>query len=113
MSVELFLETKILSSLYLRVMIQGWGEGTVLHDGNQDEVAIIYLYILKLKHYFFFYIQRYIAIYDYTAADDDEVSFNEGDIIVDATVIDEGWMEGRVQRSGQYGMLPSNYVEKI
>lgn len=56
---------------------------------------------------------RYIAIYDYTAADDDEVSFNEGDIIVDATVIDEGWMEGRVQRSGQYGMLPSNYVEKI
>lgn len=61
----------------------------------------------------FFYIQRYIAIYDYTAADDDEVSFNEGDIIVDATIIDEGWMEGRVQRSGQYGMLPSNYVEKI
>ena len=53
MSVELFLETKILSSLYLRVMIQGWGEGTVLHDGNLDEVAIIYLYILKLKHYFF------------------------------------------------------------
>lgn len=62
---------------------------------------------------FFFYIQRYIAIYDYTAADDDEVTFNEGDIIVDATVIDEGWMEGRVQRTGQYGMLPSNYVEKI
>lgn len=54
MSVELFLETKILSSLYLRVMIQGWEEGTVLHDGNLDEVAIIYLYILKLKHYFFF-----------------------------------------------------------
>lgn len=54
MSVELFLETKILSSLYLRVMIQGLGEGTVLHDGNLDEVTIIYLYILKLKHYFFF-----------------------------------------------------------
>ena len=58
MSVELFLETKILSSLYLRVMIQGWGEGTVLHDGNLDEVAIIYLYILKLKHYFFFFTFR-------------------------------------------------------
>ena len=54
MSVELFLETKILSSLYLRVMIQGWGEGTVLHDGILDEVTIIYLYILKLKRYFFF-----------------------------------------------------------
>ena len=35
-----------------------------------------------------------------------------GDFIVDANVIDEGWMEGRVERTGQYGMLPSNYVEK-
>lgn len=35
-----------------------------------------------------------------------------GDIIVEATVIDEGWMEGRVERTGKYGMLPSNYVEK-
>ena len=35
-----------------------------------------------------------------------------GDAIIDVTVIDEGWMEGRVQRTGAYGMLPSNYVEK-
>jgi len=56
---------------------------------------------------------RYVAIYDYAAADADEVSFSEGDVIVDATIIDEGWMEGRVQRTGQYGMLPSNYVEKM
>jgi len=52
-------------------------------------------------------------MYDYTAADDDEVSFVEGDIITDGVQIDEGWMEGRVERTGQYGMLPSNYVEKI
>ena len=39
-------------------------------------------------------------------------SFIAGDAIVDVTVIDEGWMEGRVQRTGKYGMLPSNYVEK-
>lgn len=55
---------------------------------------------------------RYVAIYDYNAADDDEVSFAEGDEIMDATVIDDGWMEGRVKRTGQFGMLPSNYVEK-
>lgn len=55
---------------------------------------------------------RYYAVYDYTAADDDEISFNENDEIVDVTVIDDGWMEGRVKRTGQYGMLPSNYVEK-
>lgn len=53
----------------------------------------------------------YVAIYDYTAAADDEVSFNEGDIIIDGEVIDDGWMTGTVQRTGQSGMLPSNYVE--
>ena len=35
-----------------------------------------------------------------------------GDEIVDVTVIDDGWMEGRVKRTGKFGMLPSNYVEK-
>ena len=58
-------------------------------------------------------LQKYRAVYDYNAADDDEVSFMEGDMITEATIIDEGWMEGRVERTGQYGMLPSNYVEKI
>ena len=52
-------------------------------------------------------------MYDYSAADDDEVSFMDGDMIVDVTVIDDGWWEGRVERTGQYGMLPSNYVEEI
>ena len=37
----------------------------------------------------------------------------EGDLITEATIIDEGWMEGRVERTGQYGMLPSNYVERV
>ncbi|XP_064643740.1 LIM and SH3 domain protein 1-like [Lineus longissimus] len=55
--------------------------------------------------------KTYVAVYDYSAADEDEVSFQEGDIIIDATVIDEGWMQGRVQRTGQYGMLPTNYAE--
>ena len=35
-----------------------------------------------------------------------------GDEIIEVTVIDEGWMEGRVKSTGKYGMLPSNYVEK-
>ena len=59
------------------------------------------------------YPQKYQALYDYDAADDDEVSFMEGDIISEVTVIDDGWMEGRIERTGQYGMLPSNYVEKV
>ena len=56
---------------------------------------------------------RYVAIYDYSAADDDEVSFMEGDIILDGERIDEGWMTGRVERTGESGMLPANYVEKF
>uniref|UniRef100_A0A4W5RSJ5 SH3 domain-containing protein n=1 Tax=Hucho hucho TaxID=62062 RepID=A0A4W5RSJ5_9TELE len=53
------------------------------------------------------------AIYDYSSADSDEVSFKDGDVIVNVQAIDEGWMYGTVQRSGKTGMLPANYVEVI
>uniref|UniRef100_H2YHK1 SH3 domain-containing protein n=1 Tax=Ciona savignyi TaxID=51511 RepID=H2YHK1_CIOSA len=56
---------------------------------------------------------KYKALFDYLAADADEVSFKEGDIVVDVTIIDDGWMEGRVVRTGAYGMMPSNYVEQV
>lgn len=62
--------------------------------------------------YPFFFSQRvYRAIYDYEAQDLDEVSFYDGDLIVNCTAIDEGWMTGLVQRTGRQGMLPANYVE--
>ncbi|XP_035375972.1 nebulin isoform X3 [Electrophorus electricus] len=53
------------------------------------------------------------AMYDYTAADSDEVSFKDGDVIVNVQSIDEGWMYGTVQRTGKTGMLPANYVEVV
>ncbi|XP_055058259.1 nebulette isoform X2 [Misgurnus anguillicaudatus] len=55
----------------------------------------------------------YRALYDYTAQDYDEVSFRDGDIIQNVQPIDEGWMYGKVQRTGRSGMLPANYVEGI
>ena len=55
----------------------------------------------------------YRAIYDYKAQDSDEISFNDGDIIVNCTAVDEGWMTGTVHRTGEYGMLPANYVEPV
>jgi len=55
----------------------------------------------------------YRAMYDYDAQDSDEVSFRDGDIIVNCTPIDEGWMTGLVQRTGQTGMLPANYVALV
>ncbi|XP_031440949.1 nebulin isoform X4 [Clupea harengus] len=53
------------------------------------------------------------AMYDYAATDTDEVSFKDGDVIVNVQSIDEGWMYGTVQRSGKTGMLPANYVEAV
>ncbi|XP_039611119.1 nebulin isoform X5 [Polypterus senegalus] len=53
------------------------------------------------------------AMYDYIGADGDEVSFKDGDVIMNVQAIDEGWMYGTVQRTGKTGMLPANYVEAI
>uniref|UniRef100_A0A183C4D3 SH3 domain-containing protein n=1 Tax=Globodera pallida TaxID=36090 RepID=A0A183C4D3_GLOPA len=53
------------------------------------------------------------ALYDYTAADKDEVSFKEGDVIVNCQKVDDGWMTGTVQRTLLWGMLPANYVEQV
>ncbi|XP_044159497.1 nebulin isoform X2 [Bufo gargarizans] len=53
------------------------------------------------------------AMYDYRATDGDEVTFKDGDTIVNVQTIDEGWMYGTVQRTGKTGMLPANYVEAI
>ena len=57
--------------------------------------------------------QRFVAVYNYKAADDDEISLLEGDVITEGLYVDEGWMEGRNERSGLHGMLPSNYVKRI
>ncbi|XP_044855363.1 LIM and SH3 domain protein 1 isoform X3 [Mauremys mutica] len=57
--------------------------------------------------------KRFRAVYDYNAADEDEVSFQDGDTIVNVQQIDDGWMYGTVERTGDTGMLPANYVEAI
>ena len=55
---------------------------------------------------------QYVAIYEYVAADDDEVTIKEGDVIIKAEIVAEGWMVGTNSRTGLTGMLPSNYVEQ-
>lgn len=56
---------------------------------------------------------RYRAIYDYEKSDTDEISLKEGDVITNAEIVGEGWMQGVNMRTGEQGMLPSNYVERI
>lgn len=53
----------------------------------------------------------YEAMYDYDAQDDDEVSFIEGDTVINCQVVDDGWVIGTVQRTNQKGMIPSNYIQ--
>lgn len=53
-----------------------------------------------------------MAMYDYDAQDDDEVSFLENDRIINSERVDEGWIVGTVQRTGRRGMIPANYIER-
>ncbi|XP_039604982.1 src substrate cortactin-like isoform X2 [Polypterus senegalus] len=50
-----------------------------------------------------------VALYDYQAAGDDEISFDPDDIITNIEMIDEGWWRGICK--GAYGLFPANYVE--
>ncbi|TMS22623.1 LIM and SH3 domain protein 1 [Larimichthys crocea] len=57
--------------------------------------------------------KRFQAIYSYMAAEADEVSLQEGDLILDVEPVDDGWMFGFNQRTGQRGLLPANYVRPV
>ncbi|XP_059380317.1 abl interactor 1a isoform X10 [Carassius carassius] len=57
------------------------------------------------------YIEKVVAIYDYTKDKDDELSFMEGAIIYIIKKNDDGWFEGVC--SGVTGLFPGNYVESI
>ncbi|CAF92908.1 unnamed protein product, partial [Tetraodon nigroviridis] len=50
-----------------------------------------------------------VALYDYQAAGDDEISFDPDDVITNIEMIDEGWWRGVCR--GAYGLFPANYVE--
>lgn len=56
---------------------------------------------------------RYQALYSYTAAEADEVSLQEGDVVLNVESIDDGWVFGCNERTGQKGMLPANYIRPI
>ncbi|XP_064862962.1 abl interactor 1-like isoform X6 [Oncorhynchus nerka] len=57
------------------------------------------------------YMQKVVAIYDYIADKNDELSFMEGAIIYIIKKNDDGWFEGI--SSGVTGLFPGNYVESI
>lgn len=50
-----------------------------------------------------------VALFDYQADDDDELTFDPGELITDIEQIDPGWWKG--QARGKIGLFPANYVE--
>merc|ERR1711892_1659538 len=50
-----------------------------------------------------------IALYDYQAMAEDEISFDPNDIISNIEMVDEGWWLGECH--GRFGLFPANYVE--
>merc|ERR1712083_377358 len=50
-----------------------------------------------------------IALYDYQADAEDEISFDPNDIITIIEMVDEGWWIGECH--GRFGLFPANYVE--
>jgi hypothetical protein len=50
-----------------------------------------------------------IAIYDYDAAEDNEITFVTGDTITEIDFVSDDWWSGTVR--GRTGLFPGNYVE--
>ncbi|KAF9351070.1 LIM and SH3 domain protein 1, partial [Mortierella sp. AD094] len=52
------------------------------------------------------------AHFDCVGDEESELSFREGDILVDVKeTSEEGWLHGRLERTGEEGLFPDNYVE--
>lgn len=77
------------------------------------------------------HLLKAVALYDYQAADETEISFDPGDLITHIDCIDPGkrrlikiklllidfqflgWWQGFAVRFGTYGLFPANYVQLI
>lgn len=53
---------------------------------------------------------RAVALYDFVAESDQEISFSEGDVITLTRQIDENWFEGALA-DGSMGIFPASYVD--
>ncbi|XP_069067887.1 nebulette isoform X5 [Pleurodeles waltl] len=94
----------VLPGAYTQSPPQGYG---YMHQASMSSMRSMHSQPLSPS------LRTYRAMYDYSAQDEDEVSFRDGDYIINVQAIDDGWMYGTVQRTGKTGMLPANYIELV
>ena len=56
---------------------------------------------------------RYMAKHNYSAAQEDELSFGYGDVMRVTSQHDDGWWSARLVKTGNEGEVPSNYVAEF
>lgn len=79
-------------------------------SNNIDE-SMYDVFALRKNYYLEFstFIFSVVAIYDYYADKDDELSFQESSVLYVLKKNDDGWWEGVMD--GVTGLFPGNYVE--
>lgn len=52
-----------------------------------------------------------LALFDFEAQEEGEVSFKKGNTLVILEKTDPNWWKGKVTNTGNTGLFPSNYVQ--
>lgn len=52
------------------------------------------------------------AVFSYRAANEDEISFDEGTLLTFLETVEDGWARGKLQ-NGKMGLFPTNFVEAV
>jgi len=57
-------------------------------------------------------LKMLVSLYSYDKTEDNELTFGEGEAIALLEENDSGWWRGRLERTGEEGLFPSNFVEE-
>eukprot|EP00051_Salpingoeca_urceolata_P017124 m.231167 g.231167 ORF g.231167 m.231167 type:complete len:1252 (-) comp18866_c1_seq4:135-3890(-) len=55
-------------------------------------------------------VPRLVALYDYVGQ---SIAMLEGDVVADAVDVGDGWVQGRILRTGQLGHVPATYLAAL
>lgn len=57
-------------------------------------------------------LKMLVSLYSYDKTEENELTFGEGETIALLEENDSGWWKGRLERTGEEGLFPSNFVEE-